>query len=149
MKKLETNGRPGGPAGGHGLRRLENDILQGQTGRSAVAISHAECQDLLEWYVQDERAGLDMSGVYPQVQEHLKACASCKRVYDLLQTALTTPTIQSTPPPAPSGLSFLSPAPQSPWFLEKPSQLLDDRHTLAGGPRPPLVLSLRRGERGG
>ena len=79
----------------------------------------ADCESLLDVYVDDERSGRDVHRLYPPVWRHLRSCARCREARDLLVEALDDHRSEPAPSAARSmvqRLSFLQPPPpDAPW----------------------------------
>ncbi len=108
--------------------RLAADIVSAaQTPEQKVkALTHAEVEELLAWYISDERAGKNVAQLYPAVAQHLASCAQCKNSYSVLKLAFSEPAAsqEAAPPSSEVQLPFLALPSQVPWYQEKASQLL-------------------------
>lgn len=101
----------------------------------AEVITCAQCDELLDAYLDAAIAQLDVSARYPALWRHLQTCASCAHHYHTLSTILY-PDQPTQPPPLvlePLDLPFLSltqpPLPeevQYPWQIHLGSGLLGE-----------------------
>ena len=56
---------------------------------SAAALTHEECESLLEFYVDSEKRGENARVLYPKVFKHFDTCARCRMMYDALSDAVS------------------------------------------------------------
>ncbi len=59
-----------------------------KTRRAPAAISHAECEAQLEFYVDGERRGDKVQTLFPAIGAHLQSCDRCRASYDLMTETL-------------------------------------------------------------
>ncbi len=90
------------------LARLAQAIA---TTSSRRALTHADVEALLEFYVDSERRGENARTLYPTVWQHLQACDLCRTSYTLLTQALAENSEPSPEHPLPP-LPFLTPQPE-------------------------------------
>lgn len=53
-----------------------------------AALTHSEIQELLPSYLTIEQSGSDPTRTYPLVNQHLRACPQCNRMYEQLKSAM-------------------------------------------------------------
>lgn len=57
--------------------------------RETMVSSCIICQENLYLFVSDERAGLAVDNLYPDIAHHLNTCSVCPTAYETLATLLT------------------------------------------------------------
>ncbi len=82
----KTTSVPTGPAYRAQFQHLADAIVRAPAGRSQL--SHEECDELIEFYVDGEMRGEDVRRLYPMVFAHLQTCRRCALSHALLTDAL-------------------------------------------------------------
>ncbi len=70
-----------------GLKRLALAVSAVSAEAERISLSHAECEALLEFYVDSEQRGETARELYPSVWNHLQSCEQCRLSYVLLSEA--------------------------------------------------------------
>jgi hypothetical protein len=73
-------------------QRLVQAIAAVSETRTRPDISHKECVEILDFYVDAELRGEQVNQKYPAAFEHLKVCTRCSLLYRLLADALADET---------------------------------------------------------
>ena len=71
------------------FQRLAQAIADAPDTRTRTQLSHEECQQLLEFYVDSEKRGENARRIYPTVFKHLTTCERCQIAYDVLTDAVS------------------------------------------------------------
>ncbi len=88
-----------------GLRRLSRALA----ATPSVAITHADCEAQLEFYIDAERRNENIRARYPSVWQHLQTCPQCRLSYTLLADSRSD-SLSETATAALPPLPFLVPA---------------------------------------
>jgi hypothetical protein len=105
------------------VKRLAADLAK-EAARAESRV-HAECAEVLAWYVTDEQRGEEVHKLYPAVWRHLQTCARCAESYALLAESLAkSESTAATSHTAPQPLPFLQPLPNRPWHQQRSPRLL-------------------------
>lgn len=111
------------------LQRLAQDIAAISDTPKTSRLTCAECEQLIEFYVDAEKRGEQARTSFPIVWKHLKTCAQCQTSYALLTEALneSTPTDFDAFPAAPRPLPFLAPTQSNaPWTKHARARVAGD-----------------------
>ncbi len=108
------------------IKQLARDLVAEQSRSSAI--THAECEEVLPWYISDERQGKNVRQLYPAIWEHLQNCIICTDSYELLNRPTDQRLAKQTVERAlMRRLPFLDPKPYETWFRCQEPQLLGRR----------------------
>ncbi len=74
-----------------GVKRLLDAISALPSDHPHTELDHAECEGMLEFYVDSEIRGEKAQALYPAVWRHLQGCGTCRLSYALIAEALRQP----------------------------------------------------------
>lgn len=100
------------------LQRLAQDIATISLTPKKSRFTCAECEQLIEFYVDAEKRGEQVRTGFPVVWKHLKTCDRCRTSYELLTEALNESALTNFDafPASPPPLPFLAPpSSNTPW----------------------------------
>ncbi len=104
---------------------LKDALAVGAGAMGSGELSHAECQEMLTWYVAAQQEGKSAQELYPPVYRHLQTCSRCAETYALMTRALDPKAPVQAAAARRKGpvLPFLHPSPGQAWYQQIAPQL--------------------------